>query len=265
MSAPTEILDAARAFLAGPQDAAGNRALARRGFELARALRRGVCQELARRAARFVIVSEYGRRLPPGLLPYPRMITALVEASALACMPAAAGTARVHPVIAFRPGSFPIADCEAWNRALAEMAAASNRRRTGPPIGDVEVQQPERPPAEERAGLQVADVIVHALGPGALQEVEPPAEQVARWDRRRVDAEAQVLLGLPSGRLSERDALEPWRLMRRSVSELDHDRGFDECVARLDEAFHAPTPPAGVYRVAVEEARASVALLEELR
>lgn len=228
------------------------------------ALRKVVTAELARRSARFLIVSEYGRNLPPGMIPYPRMLAALVEQAALACALGAPSAATLHPIVAERSGALLIEDFTRWSAALAALA-----RRTagpsGPRTGTVEIVKPVRAPAEERAGLQVADTIVHSLGPGRTQEVEPTRGEAAAWDRIRLAAEVEALFELPSDAVSERDAVAPHRQVRRAVAEVDRSRGFEECVVELEQLHRAPWPPPGVYRVAVEEAYATSVALKELR
>ena len=137
-----------------------------------------------------------------------------------------------------------------WTRTIGEAS------RVESPVRELGLSAPAVFGASDRAGLQVADLIVHALGPGPLQDRRVPESARAKRTRARVMAELQSIFKVPVW-VAEHDAL--------AISHHVHDLLSARTATARDEAWRAlrdrapSRPPDGVYPAAVEWAQQDVA------
>lgn len=229
--------------------------LAAEGHEALTALRRETGAWLAGRGGWALGVSEYGcprtTQNRPAPLPYPRMLRSWLEHALLQLALRQQGPCRLHAVVAHRGGALPAHD-SIWQGRLGKL-----RDERGHAQITVSVRR-----AQEVAGLQVADLVAHAMGPGAEQAIPPGEALVARRNEAALASLFHRKFHTDSTYL-ERDANLDFRTVNEATSQLGHPQAFE----RIAAAARAlpPTPlPVGHYPASLEACARTVPAMRGL-
>lgn len=238
--APSDIHDLARGLLAGGETA--HRRLKDRGRLWLAEVRRRLGPRLAEAGGRILLVAESGspgQGAIPSSAPFRRMLGALLGHSAMWASTDWSADS-IDWVVADRGGldakSLPL---EPWRRAIAHSRPEAASR-----LGEPHVRK-----ASEHAGLQIADLVVHALGPGAGQDLRVPDELRVNRTQGRVQSELRDRFGAPVW-VAEHDALQVAQDVRSLLA--SRTEGDRQRAVRSLRAHQPKRPPDGVYRAAVE-------------
>lgn len=203
-------------------------------------LRRQLGRRLGANGARVLLAAEHGlpgERDLPASVPFPRMLSALLGQSAVwAARDWESPT--LSSVVADRGGLHP------EQLALGPWARA---------LGVPSLPPPQVARASERAGLQIADLIVHALGPGQGQDLHLTDDDAAKRTRARVERELASSFGVEDLWVVEHDAFAVAHALRAAV-EARSPAQQTSTLAAL-RALSPKRPPGGAFPAAVEWAQ----------
>lgn len=193
--------------------------------------------------AEVVVVTEYGSVAHAGegtrLVRYPRMAEALIRAAILRTGRTATAPWRLVAVMASgQPGANGVS-AEVWLRKLAKLREQEDELRgTLPNEALVRIAD-----ARDDAGLQVADVVVHALGPGAQHELTPTPAAVLGRTLAQAATDARVRLRVAPERYEEHDALEGHEALMAVAASPRSETARSERIAKaLALATQRPLP-----------------------
>lgn len=225
------------------------------GQRMLRALRQGVGQMIAQENGWALGVCEFGcpttLRGEPGPLPYRRMLLGWLDHALLQVASEGSGPASLEVLVASRNGTVA-AHLSPWSKRLTDLG---DRR--------LEVSLTVREaPAQQAAGLQVADLIAHGLGPGSQQAIPPAPELVASRTQQDLEAQVRSRFG-PGLRYIERDALLDHRTVNRATMVIGHEGRFLRVAQEARSLPPAPLPP-GHFPASLQACSAAVPALRRL-
>ena len=237
------------------QVATGPTRLQATGHRLLRLARQEVGRAIGQSGGWALGVCEFGcpttLRGEPGPLPYRRMLVAWLDHALMELACQLEGPTTLDVVVASRSQPVP-AHQSAWGRRLEAL---------GDPRSQVELQVREAA-ASELAGLQAADLLAHALGPGSQQAIPPSAATVTARTGSTLAATVAQRFG-PSLRYVERDALTDARLVNEATQALGRSQRFDAVAARA-RTLPPPELPPGHFPASLETCAVAVPALRRL-
>ncbi len=241
------------------------------GIDVVRCLRTSVGRMIESHFARLVFVTEHGPTLEPetatsrarARVPYMPMLRALLEEAVLE-----ASLIDPEPSVEVLIAKAPWLDMagfnrSGWEKVVQSAAKISHARRHGRPpiVGSVRWTSIEHAPASTNRGLQVADVVAHAVGPSNAHASPPRSAVVAGRTLGHVHQEAARLLGVSAGRVSEHDSLRGHAIIRGAVRDFAHDAAMSRCQQEANELAAGVIGPAGSFPSGREQTRAMVEAL----
>jgi hypothetical protein len=116
--------------------------------------------------------------------------------------------------------------------------------------------------AASSAGLQIADILAHGLGPGASQWLPPSAAAIQEHDAAQLAIRVRQRFG-PGLRYLERDALLDHRLTNRATMALGKEAAFGRVVTEARALPPAVLPP-GHFPASLETCAATLPALRGL-
>lgn len=225
------------------------------GIKALRALRTEAGALLSQTGGWALGVSEFGCpttvRGEIGPLPYPRMLRAWLEHALMLLALRQQGPCPLKVVVARRGGPLPAHE-SIWRPRLDELADERCQVHL-----DVTVAA-----AQKSAGLQVADLFAHALGPGAQQMLPPSADFIARRREATLKALVHSRFGSHVDYI-ERDASTDYRLVNRATQVLGREVAFARVASEARALPPTPLPP-GHFPASLEACARTVPAIRRL-
>lgn len=220
------------------------------GQRVLRALRYTVAREVAQQGGWVLGVCEYGcpstRQGLSGPLPYRRMVLAWLEHAVLETICQKKGPGLLHAVIAHRTRPAP-SHVSLWGERLAALRGSQFQVQLSTEVAF----------AEQRRGLQVADILAHGLGPGVTQRIPPSQASIAARSQAGLATLVEQRFKAPL-RYLERDALLDFRHVNEATLALERPSAFERIADRARALPQQNPLPCGTFPASLEACAAAV-------